>query len=86
MGKIRTTRKLTTAQGARIRTAIDGLIQELAAELSLDTQTVANSVFYRLQGHPIWGRNPSSKRKSAGVRPRWRNLLWMRQACQPDRG
>lgn len=68
---------MTHDQRSKIRQSVTGLVEQLASELSLDAQAVADVAFLHVQKHPAWGRNATKAQKRA-AHEHWQGLC---QGC-----
>ena len=57
--------QLTEAEHDAIRRHVDALIESLSRELGVCVEAVANTMFMRVQKHPLWGRNATEAHKKA---------------------
>ena len=59
-----------------IRDALDSFIARTGEELSICEEAVSAVAFYRLQRHPVWGRNATTAQKNASYE-HWKGRCYL---------
>ena len=65
--------KLSKVDRQVIYERVDNLVESLAESFKVQKSLVANSIFMRVQKHPQWGRNATSKHKNQSYQ-HWKGI------------
>ncbi len=73
MNKIISHKDLSDDVKSLIRSRLDQLVNTLSQELEAPVEAIATELFYRLQRHPVYGRNATVTQKNASY-SHWRGI------------